>query len=141
MIPQNKQISDFTSFEAEGLNGVEKVIFTRKNLIIGKNGSGKTRFLKALEREKKGQDKNDVVITLYFPEIHSFYNAGLSESQSSASEDPATEVYPYDLLFENEDHSFYDFLKIMENDGGDFLENILTALSMRRAAASAKANV
>lgn len=139
MIPQNKQISDFTSFEAEGLNGVEKVIFTRKNLIIGKNGSGKTRFLKALEREKKGQDKNDVVITLYFPEIHSFYNAGLSESQSSASEDPATEVYPYDLLFENEDHSFYDFLKIMENDRGDFLENILTALSMRRAAASAKA--
>lgn len=54
MSSQNNQISKFSSFQMEGLKNVEQAIFSHKNLIIGKNGSGKTRFLKTLEQEKSG---------------------------------------------------------------------------------------
>ena len=67
---------DATCFREKGLDNVQNVVFSNKNLIIGENGSGKTRFLKALEREKKNnQVESGKVITLYFPEIQAFYNS------------------------------------------------------------------
>lgn len=139
MYSQDNRISNFTIFETEGISNVEQTIFARHNLIIGKNGSGKTRFLKALEHDKKEHGEKKIIITLYFPEIQAFYNTDMAVSQEDASEDLAKEIYPYDLLLRNEDHSFYDFLKIMENDKGNFLENILTALSMKKTRTTAKA--
>lgn len=140
MSSQDNPITDFTIFEKEGLQNINQAVFAPKNLIIGKNGSGKTRFLKALEQDKKqDKTKNQIVITLYFPEIQAFYNSSLlSEKQEEETESPQ-EIYPYDLLFGNEQYSFYDFLKIMENDRGDFLENILSVLSMKRTRKSVDA--
>lgn len=137
MLSQDNRIADYSIFQTEGLLNVNQVVFAHKNLIIGKNGSGKTRFLKALEREKRNQEKNKAVITLYFPEIQSFYNSTLYKLQEGNAENP--EIYPYDLLFENEECSFYDFLKIMENDKGDFLENIVAVLSLKRTVKTTKA--
>lgn len=137
MFQQKGLITDYTNFQEEGFSNVNKFVFARKNLIIGKNGSGKTRFLKALEQEKRIQEKKKAVITLYFPEIQAFYNANLSK-QEEITKESTQEIYPYDLLFENEENSFYDFLKIMENDSGNFLENILAVLSMKRTIKSTK---
>ena len=98
-------------------------IFRREKRQLGKNGSGKTRFLKVLEQEKKrNKAKKETVITLYFPEIHVFYNSGQADQQEDA-------VCPYDLLLEHAESSFYDLLKVMENDKADFLDDILSVLS------------
>ena len=48
MSSQDNPITDFTIFEKEGLQNINQAVFALKNLIIGKNGSGKTCFLKAL---------------------------------------------------------------------------------------------
>ncbi|MBD5477536.1 MAG: hypothetical protein HDR17_16425 [Lachnospiraceae bacterium] len=67
----------FAGFKKNGLKNVDMTAFSRRNLIIGKNGSGKTRFFKVLEQEKKqDKTKKETVITLYFPEIQAFYNSG-----------------------------------------------------------------
>ncbi len=73
------QITDYSIFQAGDLKNADQVVFAMKNLIIGKNGSGKTHFLKALEQEKKTQNKK--------------------------------EIFPFDLLLEKEENSFYDFLQ------------------------------
>lgn len=107
-------------FETYGLKNVNPSALARKNLIIGKNGSGKTRFLKALEQDKKQQRKDDMeVITLYFPEIQTYHDHVKKDKK------PETRVYPYDLLQGSERLDFKDFLKIMEEDNGEFLSTIL----------------
>lgn len=73
------RITDYSIFQAGDLKNADQVVFAMKNLIIGKNGSGKTHFLKALEQEKKTQNKK--------------------------------EIFPFDLLLEKEENSFYDFLQ------------------------------
>ncbi|MCI8658733.1 MAG: AAA family ATPase [Lachnospiraceae bacterium] len=139
MSSQDNPITDFTIFQKEGLENVHQAVFAKKNLIIGKNGSGKTRFLKALEQDKKqGKNQDQIVITLYFPEIQAFYSS-ISQSKQEEEKESFQEIYPYDLLFDSESYSFYDFLKIMENDKGDFLENILSVLSMKRTKKSTDA--
>ena len=132
MFTQDYRIADSASFQSVGLKNVDKAVFSYRNLIIGKNGSGKTRFLKVLEQEKKrNESKKEIVITLYFSEIQAFYDSLQSKPKEDAAKAPSQEIYPYDLLLEQEECSFYDFLKVMENDRADFLENILFVLSMR----------
>ncbi len=62
MFSQGSRITDYSIFQAGGLKNADQVVFARKNLIIGKNGSGKTRFLKALEQEKKTQNKKEIAV-------------------------------------------------------------------------------
>lgn len=132
MFTQDYRITDFVSFQSVGLKNVDKAVFSYRNLIIGKNGSGKTRFLKVLEQEKKrNETKKEIVITLYFSEIQAFYDSLQSKPKEDAAKAPSQEIYPYDLLLEQEECSFYDFLKVMENDRAAFLENILYVLSMK----------
>lgn len=129
---QFNQIIDYTPFQTNGLTNVEKALFSPKNLIIGKNGSGKTRFLKTLEHEKKlNNTNNHIVITLYFSEIQAFYNSEQPKLQEAATETASQEIYPFDLLLEQEEGSFYDFLKAMEKDKAGFLENFPSLLIMK----------
>lgn len=123
------RFTDVTCFQKEGLENIENAVFSNRNLIIGENGSGKTRFLKTLEQEmKKNQVKKRKVITLYFPEIQAFYNSNTLVTEKAEEDD---EIYPYDLLLEQENSSFFDFLKVMENDRTSFLRNIFYTLSMK----------
>ncbi len=121
---ENSRSAEQRAFKKKGLKNVNMSAFSHRNLIIGKNGSGKTRFLKVLEQEKKHKTQKETVITLYFPEIHAFYNSEQSNYQEDA-------VCPYDLLLEHAESSFYDFLKVMENDKAVFLEDILAVLFMK----------
>lgn len=138
MLPHSNRITDYTSFQSAGFQNVDKIIFAKKNLIIGKNGSGKTRFLKTLEQYKINQDKKSV-ITLYFPEIQSFYSENPPKTPKTSPLEPGTEVYPYDLLLSNENYSFFDFLKIMENDNCNFLNNLLAVMRLQKTKQSIKA--
>lgn len=132
---KNSQSVEQSAFKKSGLNNVNISAFSGKNLIIGKNGSGKTRFLKVLEQEKmRNKTKKETVITLYFPEIHAFYNSEQSDQQEDA-------VCPYDLLLEHAESSFYDFLKVMENDKADFLDDILSVLSMKSTRKKTEAKI
>lgn len=131
MLQRGGQIVDFSGFQSKGLEQMEEVVFSRRNLLIGKNGSGKTRFLKALEQEKRQHIVEKTVITLYFSEIQAFYNE-IREKAESADES-SEGIYLFDLLLGDDDSSFYDFLKAMENDRGNFLENMLSVLNMKKS--------
>ena len=140
MSSRGSRIIDYAGFKKNGLKNVDMTTFSRRNLIIGKNGSGKTRFLKVLEQEKKqDKTKKETVITLYFPEIQAYYNSGQSKQQEEDLETSSQPIYPFDLLLEHAENSFYDFLKVMENDKADFLDNILSILSMKNTRKSTEA--
>ena len=54
-----------------GLSKSNKIEFAKRNLVIGKNGSGKTRFLKAYRDFCLGQYKD--IIYIYFPALSAKY--------------------------------------------------------------------
>ena len=111
-------------FLENGVNGVAGHPFCAKNLIIGKNGSGKTRFLKALEKYYSQAESTKQVITLYFPEIRPTY-------VPSEPDEAENGVSLYDVTYSDSSLSFQDFLKLVERDGVSFLEDIYTGLNVR----------
>lgn len=117
-------IEDDSIFANDGLRGVVDHQFCDKNLIIGKNGAGKTRFLKSLEKYYSHTKSAKQVITLYFPEISATYALG----KSAESEDS---ISLYDATYSDSLLSFQDFLKLVEQDGVSFLEDIYTGLNVR----------
>lgn len=121
-------------FQENGIYDVNLNSFSECNLIIGKNGSGKTRFLKALEKEKSVKNDN-VVVTLYFPEIKAFFTA--YDKPQISSED--TDYFTVDLLTEDTKLNFGDFLKRVENDKGEFLTSLLQMQYIVNSKASRKA--
>lgn len=130
MSSKDIKFRDVTCFQKEGLKNVENAVFSARNLIIGENGSGKTRFLKTLEQEKKNRQANkEKVITLYFPEIQAFYKSNVLGTEEV--EENEEEIYPYDLLLGEEDSSFFDFLKVIEKDKTAFLTNMMSTLTMK----------
>ena len=68
---RNNTFSNSHHFAQKGLIFDGNVTFHNRNLLIGRNGAGKTRFLKALEQYYKDSNPNASVLTLYFPESHS----------------------------------------------------------------------
>lgn len=117
-------IRDDAAFLEDGVYGVAGHPFCVKNLIIGKNGSGKTRFLKALEKYYSQAESTKQVITLYFPEIRSAYAPGEPDEVEDG-------VSLYDATYSDSSLSFQDFLKLVERDGVSFLEDIYTGLNVR----------
>ena len=111
-------------FAEDGLRGVANHRFQARNLVIGKNGSGKTRFLKALEKYYSQNRNGEQVLTLYFPEIRAMYiSSELPESEDSVS--------LYDATYSDSSLSFQDFLKLVEQDGISFLEDFYSGLNVR----------
>ena len=99
-------------FHQFGLEVADDIRCHKANLIIGKNGSGKTRLLKAIEKiyRQKEPEKFEVV-TLYFPEINSFFTPSSGEESE--------EGYTAELgasIFSGESMSFQDFLKLAQRD-------------------------
>ena len=124
-------IQDDSFFSEHGLRGVVNHQFCAKNLIIGRNGSGKTRFLKALEKYYLHSESGVQVITLYFPEIHATYiSADLPENEDGMS--------LYDATYSDSLLNFQDFLKLVEQDGISFLEDVYNGLNVRAKGAKQK---
>lgn len=110
---------DNVYFQKSGLTADGKVSFHNKNLLIGRNGSGKTRFLKALEAYYRDvPPDNETVVTLYYPEIDRHVEEELTISL-------------YDAVFSEQRLSFLDFLQVASRDSVSMIEDLYTSLSMR----------
>ena len=89
--------------------------FSNFNFIIGTNGCGKTRFLKAV-RESYRASESPVVYS-YFPEL-----ACSKSSIKKAKELPDCSLYEYLL---SNDYEFDDFLREIEQHNDDFIPQLL----------------
>lgn len=119
--------SDLVSvFKRFGLEPADCIRFQEHNLAIGQNGSGKTRFLKAIEEYyHNNRPENTEVITLYFPEISSFY----SQEDAQDDEEPTAELES--AIFRGELLNFEDFLKLAQRDTVTLLDDLFTYMQIR----------
>ena len=118
-------LKTYNSFSDSGLENADKLKYNNVNLIIGENGSGKTRFLKSLQKEISKTHHNDCVITLYFPE--------LSENFSTENNNDEDSAYIFDIFKGNINLDFKDFLSVIENapDKDSFFDDFKNWLNTR----------
>ena len=98
--------------------GIEKparIEFSKRNLVIGKNGSGKTRFLKAY-RDACQKDKKDIMY-MYFPALAAKYEMEFEEVD--------VEIELYDIVNNADDMAFDDFVKNFSVYRVSLAENLL----------------
>lgn len=111
-------------FESYGLNHIAENIFQKRNLLIGKNGVGKTRFLHArLDGLKRSKPEDTVLIFLDFSSFH------INGRQNRTQEDQDSNVY--DLLFNDVPVDFLDLLNVIDSGNESMIEDLLVQLSMR----------
>lgn len=105
-----------------GLNKPDTFEFENRNLIIGKNGSGKTRFLKAYRDvcQSKGMD----VIYIYFPALSAKYEESFEEVNVDNS--------LYDIVTRAEDMSYDEFVKSFQYTGVSLVKSYLHELNNAR---------
>lgn len=114
-------------FQSCGLQSAEGIQFHEFNLAIGKNGSGKTRFLKAIEAYyRENPLANTEIVTLYFPEISSFFS---TEDNQMLEENITAELES--AIFHNDSLNFQDFLKLAQRDSVAFLNDFFMYMSAR----------
>lgn len=97
--------------------------FAKVNIVIGPNGSGKTRFLKALRDLYLLHDENSVIYG-YFPSL------------SDKKPIPKTDEEPPATLFESigsGDISFKDFFREIEQHNEEFIQELLLHRSQRKS--------
>lgn len=129
----NSNIGYFDNeFQANGIIGLSKVTLSNKNLIIGENGSGKTRFLKTIEHIYEiNNDRGLILLTLYFPYIT---NTVLRENnKKSEGLEPDPPPFICDLLRGNADPEISDFLQTILNaeDRYEFISSLFTLTEIR----------
>lgn len=85
---------------------------------LGRNGAGKTRFLKALEQYYKDSNPNASVLTLYFPESHS-------------NREEISNKNLYDAIYEKDVLCYQDFLQLASKDWLALIDDIYSGMSLR----------
>lgn len=113
--------------------GIEKparIEFAKQNLIIGKNGSGKTRFLRAYRDACQKEGKN--IIYMYFPALASKYETGFEEVP--------VENALYDIVKNAEDMSYDEFVKSFQYTGVSLVESFIQELNARATNPRYRAN-
>ena len=98
-----------------GIKNSEIIDLKSFNIIIGKNGAGKTRLLKALRDGLSS--KNMSIIYAYFPDMHANFGVDISEEEY--------EIPLYEMIFEGESIELGNFIKYIEQHGYDFLTELL----------------
>ena len=102
---ENFSVKLIPFFNSRGLHPAPNIQFHNFNLIIGKNGSGKTRFLKAVEAYyQKNLPEKAEIVTLYFPEISSF-----SPLEQEQKQDENITAELGSAIFNGESLNFQDF--------------------------------
>lgn len=104
-----------------GLSKPARLDFAKRNLVIGKNGSGKTRFLKAYRDFCLKQQKD--VIYIYFPALSSKYE----EEFEQVDVDSALS----DIVEGSEDMSYDKFVETFQYTGASFVEHYIKELNAR----------
>ena len=116
--------------ESYGLTKPDKFEFAKRNLIIGKNGSGKTRLLKAYRDACRKEDKD--VIYIYFPTLSAKYEESFEEVN--------VESALYDIVTEGEDMSYDEFVKSFQYTGVSLVESYIRELNARSIRKKEKAD-
>lgn len=113
----SKQVKKISKdiFLKYGILNSEILNLKKYNIIIGKNGAGKTRLLKALRDGLMCE--NMAIVYAYFPDMHANFGTGLSEEKY--------EVPLYEMIFEGEGIELGDFIQYIEQHGYDFLLELL----------------
>lgn len=95
----------------------DNFIFSKANVVIGTNGCGKSRFLRAVRDIYRKNNKNKVMYG-YFPNL----------SSNKKSVKKSKELPPYTLYesLQNGELEFDDFLKEIERQNDDFIPQLLT---------------
>lgn len=101
------------------------------NIVIGPNGSGKTRFLQAI-KELYSLDKSKDILYGYFPALHDHKIA------TNEQDYQLPECTLYDSMY-MEDVSFSDFFKEIENHNEEFIPELLEYHSLRQKKRGEKA--
>lgn len=102
-------------FSKYGIMNPEVLQLKKFNIIIGKNGAGKTRLLKALRDGLSFEEL--AIIYAYFPDMHANFGMGLSERNY--------EIPLYEMIFEGENIELGNFIQYIEQHGYDFLIELL----------------
>ena len=113
-------------FEKFGIINADKIDFQNFNIIIGENGSGKSRFLRAVKEYYKQPDKYSVVYA-YCPNISTSYQPGHEQK---------LDIPLKKIIIDNASIDFEDFLKYIEIHGYPFLEELLYDITLSEKYAS-----
>lgn len=120
-----------TIFDKYNVEIPENFTISTVNIVIGSNGSGKTRFLRAI-KELYSLDKSKDILYGYFP--------ALSDKKTSIDEQNCElpECTLYDSMY-MDDVSFSDFFKEIETHNEDFIPELLEYHSQRQKKRGEKA--
>lgn len=102
-------------FVKYGIMNYEIIDLKDFNIIIGRNGAGKTRLLKALRDGLSYENMS--IIYAYFPDMHANFGMGISEEKY--------EIPLYEMIFEGESIELGNFIQYIEQHGYDFLIELL----------------
>ena len=115
--------------EKYGLTKKNSFDFSKRNLVIGKNGSGKTRLLKAVRDYQR--NKNEGVIYIYFPALLSQYDKVFEEKE--------VESTLFEIVKAKDDMSFDEFVLVFQNTGVSLIESYIRDLNSRASKAKMEA--
>lgn len=111
----NKHILFHSTGSKYGITNIELLDLKKFNIIIGKNGAGKTRLLKAIKDSITSM--NTIVIYAYFPDMNTHFNIDISNK--------TCDIPLYELIFENQNIELDNFIQYIELQGYDFLLELL----------------
>lgn len=121
-------------FEAFGLMLSKDIVYQKRNLLIGKNGAGKTRFLRArMESLKKRKPKETIPVFLDFSSFH-------INGKSKPSHETEQNSNIYDLIFNDVPVDYLDFLNIIDCGNESMIEDLLVQMKMRAPASRKQAS-
>jgi hypothetical protein len=112
-------------FKDLGITGLSNIEFQKENLIIGKNGSGKSRFLKGLIKHYNINKKNKDKMLIYA-------DFTIIPPKKINYDGPEIKKSLFELYLEkSHPESFTDFLAYVLKDGNDFIEDVLSPKNNR----------
>lgn len=128
MFPLELNVED--KLDATGLKLPDTFRFSDVNIVIGENGSGKTRLLRTLKvfYESENMSNSVDLIYGYFPSLSDRFVQKKSELPEYAL---------WEFLVQP-DVNFDDFFKEIEAQGADFLSHLLERYSQRQEKANEK---
>ncbi len=110
------------AFRRQAVEIPEGFRFARVNLVTGSNGSGKTRFLRALKSLSEKQDRGSVIYG-YFPALSD------RPVRETDEEEPPVTLFK---SISSGDIDFEDFFHEIERHNGEFIQELLLYRSKRR---------
>lgn len=138
MVTESIRFTNESYFISYGLSGLLSVTFQHRNLIIGKNGSGKSRFLHALcDMRKQNPSRGITTVILDFPSliIPKEHNPQSQKAHHSTEElgQESQSADLYSILFGQGSADFTDFLALAARDSESLIADIVNTMNTIRS--------